>query len=165
MNMQSCSKCLLEKNCTRQKRSNYFFGFGTYCLDFKQKIKFSSICIGNRCIKYKKCVVHEPKNCIEYIKLNMCPMCIYREDYEFCGVINNYMHYRKTIIKNGKCDYVKKELSIEDGVEKPPLGIIPEKLWKENRIKQLVKAVNEWIDYSHIEKWCEEIIKLIEELK
>lgn len=55
---------------------------------------------------------------------------------------------------------------------KPPLGLIPEKLFKEKRIKELSKVIDEHIqkDFMRGEykntllKWLEELTRRIEEI-
>ena len=61
---------------------------------------------------------------------------------------------------------------MSDQHEKPPIGPMPERLWKEERLKRLAKSVEEYVSTGHfrrsctyIEKWCNEIVKLSWELE
>lgn len=52
-------------------------------------------------------------------------------------------------------------------LEKPPIGIIPKKIWIEQRINEIRRAVNEYINAGmrvNVE-WIEEYNQLLKELK
>ena len=51
-------------------------------------------------------------------------------------------------------------------IEKPPLGIIPEKLWKEQRLEDINNAIKRYIDANVTiqRQWIEERNKLLLEL-
>jgi len=49
--------------------------------------------------------------------------------------------------------------------EKPPIGIMPEQIWKENRLTDLRKAISRYISGCYVVpiEWITEYNKLIEE--
>jgi len=53
--------------------------------------------------------------------------------------------------------------------KKPPLGIIPQHIWKENRGHDLIKAIVRYSEYGGIKyiptEWIEELLKLNIEAK
>lgn len=57
--------------------------------------------------------------------------------------------------------------AISEEYKKPPLGIMPEFFWKRQRILELCRAINDYINEciqdSCIEKWTEELNKMVKE--
>jgi len=55
--------------------------------------------------------------------------------------------------------------SAHDGPkEKPPLGVMPERLWKERRISDLIRAIGEYADDPNRKpkpEWCLELADLL----
>ncbi|MGJ1198858.1 hypothetical protein ACR777_05480 [Sphingobacterium spiritivorum] len=51
-------------------------------------------------------------------------------------------------------------------VEKPPIGIVPDYIWKEQRIKELAAAITRFLESSYFiisESWIKEYNSLIQE--
>jgi len=62
---------------------------------------------------------------------------------------------------------------MNENIKKPPLGVKPEIFYKEQRLRDLARAINEYItggffggDYAiQIDLWCRELSKRLEEFK
>lgn len=54
-------------------------------------------------------------------------------------------------------------------VEKPPIGIMPEKFWKKRRAEELSCAIQRYVMSGHynnaVFEWCIELAKLVKELE
>lgn len=95
------------------------------------------------------------KNYIAMIKNNVIDFTLEKDDYilEF---------------EDAFCPYTKKMLDkkgYEILVEKPPLGIKPKKIWKEERLKELNKAIQDRIftTFQIPKEWIEERNSLVYE--
>ena len=55
--------------------------------------------------------------------------------------------------------------------EKPPIGIVPERIWKQKRAEELTKAISRYVSERHygnsehtIIAWCHELEGLVRDL-
>lgn len=53
----------------------------------------------------------------------------------------------------------------DEGVEKPPLGLMPRQFWLEDRVKQIVEAVGRRNGVDVPVSWIEELAGICEELR
>ena len=55
-------------------------------------------------------------------------------------------------------------------IAKPPLGVMPEKLFEETRVHDLAKAINDYVEHESLNNenmnsiilWCEELLRRLD---
>lgn len=81
--------------------------------------------------------------------------------YEDSGKVSDVPSYLTGIIEEEKISGTKTE--IFNAKVKPPLGIMPEKIWKEERIWELIACLNrnKGVVSTNITKWADELGRLL----